>query len=194
MNETRTGMASSIKPWTIYVQSRSNTTIRQKLFDDIWRVYHKRLLFFIRNIVQNEAEDLLQEIMLKIYQNLEKYNPFYSFNTWIYAITRNHCINFLNKRKLATRSLDIIGENMPSGIGNITPEKQLIDKEISVQIEGILSGFESEFREIAYLRFYEGLTCQNIAKIMNLPNGTVKSRLHTMRLKIKKTLEKYNEA
>jgi RNA polymerase sigma factor (sigma-70 family) len=187
-------MSSSIKPWTIYGQSRSDTATRQKLFDNIWRIYHKRLFFFIRNIVQNEAEDLLQEIMMKIYQNLQKYNPFYSFNTWIYAIARNHCINFLNKRKLAIQSMDIVGENIPSETGNITPEKQLIDKEISVQIEGALSGFESEFREIAYLRFYEGLTCQNIAKIMKLPNGTVKSRLHTMRHKIKKALEKYNEA
>ena len=187
-------MASSIKPWTIYVQSRSDTTAREKLFDTIWRIYHKRLFFFIRNIVPNETEDLLQEIMLKVFQNLERYNPFYSFNTWLYAIARNHCFNFLNKRKLATQSMDSAGENIPSGIMSATPENQLMDKEISAQIEGVLSGFESEFREMAYLRFYEGLTCQSIAKIMNLPNGTVKSRLHTMRQKIKKALEKYNEA
>ncbi len=186
-------MSSPIKSMTIYIQSRSDTAARQQLFDNIWQAYHKRLFFFIRNIVSNEAEDLLQEIMLKVFQNLEKYNPFYSFNTWIYTIARNHCINFLNRRKLATQSMDFLGENIQTKTVNSTPENWLLDKEMTGQIERVLSGFEPEFREIAYLRFYEGLTCKNIAKVMNIPNGTVKSRLYTMRHKIKKALEKYNE-
>ncbi len=185
-------MASSIKPWAIYIQSRSDTATRHKLFDDIWQTYHKRLFFFIRNSVSNEAEDLLQEIMAKVFQNLEKYNPFYSFNTWIYAIARNHCINFLNKRKLATQTIESLGEKSQSESGSSTPETRLLDKEMNNQIEQVLSGFNFEFRQIAYLRFYEGLTCRQISNIMSIPSGTVKSRLHTMRQKIKKALEKYN--
>jgi len=187
-------MSSPIESLTIYIQSRSDTAARQELFDNIWQTYHKRLFFFIRNIVPNEAEDLLQEIMLKVFQNLEKYNPFYSFNTWIYTIAKNHCINFLNKKKLVTQSTDSLGENIKSETGDSSPENRFLDKEMTGQIEQALSGFEPEFREIAYLRFYEGFTCRHISKIMSIPNGTVKSRLHTIRQKIKKALEKYNEA
>ena len=187
-------MSSPIESWTIYIQSHLDTAARQRLFDNIWQTYHKRLFFFIRNLVSNEAEDLLQEIMLKVFQNLKNYNPLYSFNTWIYAIARNHCINFLNKRKLVTQSMDFLGENIQSKTGDNTPENRLLNKEMTNQIEQVLSGFEPEFKQIAYLRFYEGLACRNIAKVMNIPNGTVKSRLHTMRQKIKKALEKYNEA
>ena len=185
-------MAFSIKPWTIYIQSRLDTATRHKLFDNIWKMYHKRLFFFIRNIVPNEAEDLLQEIMAKVFQNLEKYNPFYSFNTWIYAIARNHCINFLNKRKLVTQTMEPLGEKSQLERGSSTPETRLLDKEMNDQIEQVLSGFDSEFRQIAYLRFYEGLACRQISNIMSIPSGTVKSRLHTMRQEIKKALEKYN--
>ena len=186
-------MSSTIKPWTITLQSRSDIAGRQQLFKKIWQTYYKRLLFFIRNIVQNEAEDLLQEIMLKVYQNLEKYNPFYSFNTWIYTIARNHCINFLNKRKLTTKSMDPIEDNARLGSGNQTPESQLLNQEMNKQIEQVLSGFEPEFRQMAYLRFYEDMSCRTIAKIMNIPYGTVKSRLYGIRQKIKKALETYNE-
>lgn len=179
--------------WTIAIQSRSNTKGRQQLFDKIWKMYHKRLFFFIRNIVPNEAEDLLQEVMLKVYQNLKRYNPLYAFNTWIYTIARNHCINYLNKRKLNSQSINAMKENRWLKNVGSTPESDLLNDEMTRQIEKILSGFEADFRQIAYLRFYEGMTCPNIAKIMNIPNGTVKSRLHGIRKKIKEALEKYNE-
>jgi RNA polymerase sigma-70 factor (ECF subfamily) len=72
--------------------------MQQAIFTEIWKQYHQRLLFFIRPMVGIEAEDLLQEIMLKVYEHLGTYNPFYSLNTWIYAIARNHCLNFLQKK------------------------------------------------------------------------------------------------
>jgi RNA polymerase sigma factor (sigma-70 family) len=187
-------MLSIKESWTITIQSRSNIKTRQQLFNKIWQTYHKRLFFFIRNIAPNDAEDLLQEVMLKVYQNLEKYNPFYAFNTWIYTIARNHCINFINKRKLTTQSMNAMEENERFKTSNETPESQLLSQEMNKQIEQVLLGFESEFREIAYLRFYEGMACRNIAKIMNIPNGTVKSRLHGIRQKIKKVLETYHAA
>jgi len=57
-------------------------------------------------MVKENAEDLFQEIMLKVFQNLSTYNPMYSFNTWIYTIARNHCVNYITKRKLLTVDIE----------------------------------------------------------------------------------------
>jgi RNA polymerase sigma-70 factor (ECF subfamily) len=88
------------------VQCRGDHGARERLFELLWRQYQKRLAFFVQNMVKDNAEDLVQEIMLKVYQNLHKYKPVSSFNTWIYAITRNHCLNYLNKGKLITVNMD----------------------------------------------------------------------------------------
>jgi len=86
-----------VNSWQIFIQCRGSDRSRKKLFNHIWNQYQRRIIFFIHNMVKDNAEDLFQEVMLKVYQNLDKYNPLYSFNTWIYTIARNHCLNYLNK-------------------------------------------------------------------------------------------------
>ena len=73
--------------------------------------YRKQLTFFIRNFVRDEAEDIFQEVMLKVFQNIEKFNPLYPFSTWIYTIARNQSLNYINKRKLPAETRRLPGGN-----------------------------------------------------------------------------------
>jgi RNA polymerase sigma-70 factor (ECF subfamily) len=66
-------------------------------------------------MVKDNAEDLFQDVMLKVYRNLDRYNPLYSFNSWIYSIARNHCLNFINKKRLPVQSLESGDESLHSG-------------------------------------------------------------------------------
>jgi len=144
-------------------------------------------------MVKDNAEDLFQEVMLKVYQNLDKYNPVYSLNTWIYTIARNHCLNYLNKRKLYTVNLDKEEANNFEPINLNSPETQSLNKELHQTIDNILSTFNEDNRQIAFLRFFEGMKNRDIARVMDIPTGTVKSRLHKIRTSIKNELEKYYE-
>ena len=182
-----------LEGWRIAVQSRKDDSSRQEVFETIWNQYHKRILFFIRSMVSDSAEDLMQDVMLKVYKNLETYNPRYSFNGWIYAIARNHCINQLKRRKLPIQGPPPGREDPVMVSDKHDPEGKMIRKELDDKIQAILGSMESEHRQMAFLRFHEGLKCREIARILDLPAGTVKSRLHRIRKTIQEGLEHYYE-
>ena len=150
-------------------------------------------MFFIRNFVRDEAEDVLQEVMLRVFQNIEKFNPLYPFSTWIYTIARNQSLNYLNKRKLPIETGNAREETDFSKSGDCSPEEKTIHKELHQTIEHVLEGLNEENRQIAFLRFYEGMKHRDIARILGIPTGTVKSRLFATRAVLKKALEAYNE-
>jgi len=143
-------------------------------------------------MVGEDAEDLMQEIMLKVYQNMEKYNPIYSFNTWVYIIARNHCIHSLEKKKRVKKSKFEEGVKTDTNLTMDTPENRLIHQELHNEIDNFLEKLEPAYRQMAYLRFYEGFTLKKIAQIVDVPTGTVKSRLHLIRKTLKKKLEAYD--
>jgi RNA polymerase sigma-70 factor (ECF subfamily) len=139
-------------------------------------------------------EDITQDIMLKVYNNLHKYNPFYSFNTWFYTIAKNHCIDFLKKTSLDKKTLrfndtfEILEENEL-----VNQEEILIADEMKNLIESYIKNLDDSDQQISFLRFYEKVSYKNIGKITNIPTGTVKYRVHIIRSGIKKILEKYYE-
>ena len=181
-----------VNSWQIFIQCRGSDGSRKKLFNLLWNQYQRRIIFFIQNMVKDNAEDLFQEVMLKVYQNLDKYNPLYSFNTWIYTIARNHCLNYLNKKKISTVNLDRgVGKYEVKDIDS--PEAKSLNKELHQKIENLLGTFSEENRQIAFLRFYEGMKDRDIARVMEVPTGTVKSRLHKIRTILKKDLETFYE-
>jgi RNA polymerase sigma-70 factor, ECF subfamily len=182
-----------ISNWQVFIQARGSQESRAKLFNAIWTYYQKRLQCFIGNMTRGNVEDLFQEVMLKVYQNLEKYNPIYSFNTWIYTIARNHCLNHLNKRTLPGRFLIKESEERPVETDCDTPEDRALYKELHQTIGATLDKLNDDNRQIAFLRFFEGMKDGDIAGIMEIPAGTVKSRLHSIRMTLKETLEKYHE-
>lgn len=186
-------MRQLLKNWHIYIQTRKNHQSRQKIFEIIWKQYHKRILYFIRNMVAANAEDMLQDVMLKVYRNLHTYNPRYSFNGWIYTIARNHCFNQLKKRKLPVQDPVNSSENIVIHTDKLNPEKEMIHKELNKKINEIIGAMPYEHCQIAFLRFFEGLKCREIAQILKIPSGTVKSRLHYIRKVLQKKLEQFYE-
>lgn len=144
-------------------------------------------------MVKENAEDLFQEIMLKVFQNLSTYNPMYSFNTWIYTIARNHCVNYITKRKLLTVDIENKSLKGLTPVQTNTPANETLDKELYRVIEKIIAQFNEGKRQVAFLYFFEGMKNREIAQILNIPTGTIKSRIHNIRITLEKELESYHE-
>ncbi len=168
-------------------------------FEAIWKSYYPRLVVFVQVMVNQPntgAEDIVQEILIKIFQNLHRYNPHYTLNTWIYGIARNHCLDFLRKESTYRRTVQALQQNaaveahIPSQGG---PEERILQAEVMDSIEQFIHTLSREDQQIAMLRFYESMKYREIGRVLNMPTGTVKYKVHTIRSQLKYFLEKTNE-
>lgn len=139
---------------------------------------------------REEANDLLQETSLKALDNEDKYTPDTNFKGWMYTIMRNIFIN--NYRKVV-RSATVVDKtedlfllNLPQESGFETPDGSVAAKEITAAI----NAFTDEYR-IPFSMHVAGYKYNEIAEEMNLPIGTVKSRIFLARQRLQKTLQDY---
>jgi RNA polymerase sigma-70 factor (ECF subfamily) len=174
----------------IFIQSSFNKEKKTELYNYIWKNYKKRISFYISNIIPANHpyfEDLLQEIMMKIYNNLHTFNPIHSFKAWIYKITRNHCIDYIKDKK---KELYASGEiEFDKIYENNDPEKIMIQDDLVKKIDEYINSLSATDREISYLRFYENIRYKDISKIMDINVNTVKSRIRTIKIKLKEKLK-----
>ena len=152
--------------------------------------YRNRLMAFIYSVVRDyhQAEDIFQETFLRVYRQAGKFRAGASFKTWLYAIAINLCRDALRKAK---RRPEVSLETETAGGGDKTgrisdllagkdpgPRDQAGGREMEAILEGELSGLSVEHREVITLSRLEGLKYREIARILGIPSGTVRSRLH----------------
>lgn len=154
----------------------------------IWETYAEKLQLYIRHSfkLHEEAEDLVQDVMLKIHRNLDSYNPQYTFGTYVYSICRNRCIDFIWTKK-DTEEYFESSRTDPL----YCPEKSFARYEVDQKIRELLNGMKPEMRETAYFRFFEKMDYKKIASIMDVPLQTVKNRIFSVRRELKAGLEDY---
>ena len=131
-----------------------------------------------------DAEDALQEIFVRVYRSLSTFQPSKgAFTTWLYRITVNHCLNQRRKRRLFTLPLDRVS---PSIEHTSPPESPLAEEET---IQQALAQLSEKLRAVVILRYYHELSYAEIAQILDIPVGTVKSRLNSALRILRKELE-----
>ena len=131
------------------------------------------------------AEDLAQEGFLRVYQRLSTYDPARKFSSWFFQVLRNITIDYLRVNRLATASLDELAEegNQRAAVDrqSASPEDAAGQGELASAMSTALSRIRPEYREVVVLRYQEGLTHPEIAEILGMPSGTVKTYLHRAR-------------
>jgi len=148
-------------------------------------IYNIALNFFAE---RDTASDVTQEIFIKVYHNLDKYREEKNFSSWIFAISRNYCIDYWRKNKKFLQNSQELDENISSG--KPTPEENLIrDSEIEI-LRKKLAQLDPELRLIIILRDIQDLSYQEIAERFAIPEGTVKSRINRARLKLAQAYER----
>jgi RNA polymerase sigma-70 factor (ECF subfamily) len=163
-------------------------------FDRLFYKYRDKIYRTAFKMINNQEDalDLTQEIFLKAYKNISKYNFKSEFSTWLYRLAINLCIDELRKRKKSNEVLmDSIPENL---IYSDTPEDILLSEEQESLIWKALNSLKEKERVVIVLREMEGLSYEEIANVLKCSLGRVKSRIHESREKLKKALEKVSNS
>ena len=141
-----------------------------------------------------DAKDLAQESFVKAWRGLRFYKFEAAFSTWLYRLASNVCIDFLRRQKrrpsvsLTVEQDDAETVELEIADSQPVPEEQVLHREVRSEIAAAMNCLEEEFRMILTLRVIEELSYEEIANIMDLKIGTVKSRLARARIKLKKIL------
>ncbi|MEJ2599711.1 MAG: RNA polymerase sigma factor [Anaerolineales bacterium] len=153
-----------------------------EIFEQFKNLVYKTAYLMLDN--PHEAEDALQEIFVKVYRSLDKYQPSKAaFSTWLYRITVNHCLNQRRKPLLAPVTLE---QSRFASQPPHTLEDRFADEQA---IQQALNRLSAKLRAVIVLRFYHDLAYAEIAQILEIPLGTVQSRLHQGMQQIKHALQ-----
>jgi RNA polymerase sigma-70 factor (ECF subfamily) len=170
---------------------------REMAFRELLSRYERPVFSLVYRMVRDRtlAEDLAQEAFIRAFNAIKSYKPKYKFSSWIFKIANNHTIDYLRKRKLDTVSIDGSPHARTSEEEAQTrlvvesheeaPDRYVEARELGGQIEEAIGALRPEYRTAVLLRHVEGYTYEEIADIMELPLGTVKTYLHRARGELK---------
>ncbi len=161
-------------------------------YEPIVRAYEGRLFGLALGIVHNgdDARDLVQDSFVRAFKSLELYDSDRPFIAWILSVCRNLCIDFLRRRKYSY-SLDADGEGQPIQMPDprARTDRAALDGETRSLIWEALGGLSDEHREVLVLKDMQEMEYGEIAQILNVPQGTVASRVYYARRALRETLE-----
>ena len=156
--------------------------------------YRNRLINFVFRFVgsSEEAEDIVQDTFVKLYQKKDYYRPISAFSTWIFTIASNLAKTELRKRKrrkvsylsqigMEEKDFDIPVED--------TTDEETVGEYTESQIQDAIQSLQLHFRTALILRDIEELSYEEISKILDVPLGTIKSRINRARLQLQKKLK-----
>lgn len=158
--------------------------------------YQARVLGFVKRMVrsQEEAEDVAQETFVKAFTNIHRFDGRASFNTWLFKIAANLCIDRARKRERRPelQPLDAINmEDAKLQDNRWDPQVCAVASEMELTIEQAISELSDKLRAVLLLHDLEGLSYDEIAEVMKLPVGTVKSRLFLARARLQSALSQF---
>ncbi len=164
-------------------------------YDLLVKRYKDPLMNFIFRFVNDktDAEDILQETFLRLYKNKHYYKEIAKFSTWIYTIAGNLAKTELRKKK--RRSFFSIHNFMDTEKDyelpdkGITPDRQANSVITNSEIQKAIDKLSAKFKQVILLRDVQGFSYEEIAQIVNVPLGTVKSRVNRARLKLQQDLK-----
>lgn len=159
--------------------------------------YQDRIYNLCRYMLGNthDAEDAAQDTFIKAYQNLNNFRPEASFYTWLYRIAVNTCLDYkrrpffesLFKKSEGEEFIDEPPSDRPS------PEKLYESKQLGLALRNSLGKLSLKLRTVIILKEIEGLSYDEIADILEVSIGTVKSRISRAREELKKLLKNFTE-
>jgi RNA polymerase sigma factor (sigma-70 family) len=141
-----------------------------------------------------DARDLAQEIFIKVFRLLDRFDEQYAFHSWLFRIASNHCIDHLRRQRLRFLSLERDGgspeEDDPMQIAaeGPQPDQLMQDRQAMEKLEEIIAELPPHYRTITLLRHDQQLSYEEIAESLQLPLGTVKARIHRARGMIQQML------
>ena len=178
---------------------------REAAYRELIRRYERPVFALLFRMVRDRelAEDLSQETFIKALNAIESYRPEFKFSSWIFKIANNAAIDHLRRRELDTLSLDgsphaetpeaMQATALQIGARQESPLDTVEAKELGSEIEAAIGRLRPEYRSCILLRHVEGRAYEEIAEIMDLPLGTVKTYIHRARNELRVALAHLKE-
>lgn len=169
---------------------------RTAAYGELVRRYQDRLFNTVVRLVDNseDAQDVVQEAFLSAYQSLESFKGDSKFFTWLYRIAMNAAISLKRKRRVVlsieSGSKTDLMIDPPDDSAYSQPSDALERLEEETQLQTALQRLSPDHRAVLLLKDIEGQKYEVIAEIMQIPIGTVRSRLHRARLELRQLMEK----
>jgi len=169
-----------------------------RAFAELVELYKDKLYHLARRMLsqRQEAEDIVQETFLRVYNHLDRYDENQKFSTWIYRIATNLCIDRLRRRR-QVYSLDAESSEhegldgyamLPSD--DRTPESELLLSETQRILHDAIETLPAKYKSVIVLRYLQDLSLQEISEVLDMPVTTVKTRVHRGREFLRKKLER----
>lgn len=166
-----------------------------RAFEDLVVRHRGRVYAMIQNMVKNDADawDLSQEVFVKVWKALPKFEARAKFTTWLYRIVHNVVYDWMRKRKLESAGEfdDQLMKESQIAVGarttpsqDLRPDQALRNEELRGRIEEAMAKLSPEHQEVVMLREVQGLDYKEIAEVMEISMGTVMSRLFYARKKL----------
>lgn len=157
-------------------------------FEEIVSKYKKLVYSVVYKMIpdREEVNDISQEVFIRIYKSLDKYNPEYKMSTWIVKITSNLCLDTLRKKKQDTVVLD---EAIGVSSNADTPEEALIKNQRTQLIKNAIDELPQKYKILITLFHSNGLSYEEMTKVLNEPMSIIKNRLYRARLMLKEKLD-----
>ncbi len=162
--------------------------------------YERPVFSLIFRMVRDRetAEDLAQETFIKVLNNLDRYSPEFKFSSWLFKIANNLTIDHLRRRRIDTISIEgapdavTVESARATSIAVVSqdqsPLEELESRELGTAIEAAIAGLRPEYRACILLRHVEDRSYEEIAEIVKLPLGTVKTYIHRARHELRAAL------
>lgn len=172
-------------------------------FNILVEAFQRQVINLAYGMLSNEedASDAAQEVFIKIYRNIDRFEEKSSLSTWIYRITSNVCKDFLRKRTRTIQSVSIYegddddDDDRPMEIkdNSPTPQEHLEMTETQIEVRRALDELPTEYKSVIVMYDLENLSYEEISKVLECPVGTIKSRLNRARKALKKNLSEKRE-
>lgn len=164
-------------------------------FGDLVDRYQSRLVNYLFRLLRNpdDAHDLAQEVLVKVYQVLDRFDPHYRFSTWLFRVAQNAAIDQIRRRRLKVVSMRQDEDGGESRDWDLpSPERgpygDLRNRERGGAIQDAIDALPWEYRELILLRHFGDLPYEDIARMKKMPLGTVKNKLFRGRQMLKEKL------
>lgn len=166
-----------------------------RAFTEVYERYSKPMLnYFYKMLWQDKlkAEDFMQELFTKIIHKPHLFNSKLKFKTWIFSIANNMCKNEYRKQEVRKGSNNDLHDNIAINDGSDNQIKKVDESLFTDRLKEELNELSFSHREVFILRFKQGLSLKEIAEVLDVSEGTVKSRVFYTLKKLSANLKEFN--
>lgn len=165
----------------------------QAIFAILMNRYSEKLTRYaqrISNLRTEEVEDVIQEVFIKVYKNLNDFESDLRFSSWIYRITHNQVISHHRAKNARPQTVEIDDALANRLRAEVDLTKEIIGQDLKVEIATLLAKLKPIHREILVLRFFEEKSYEEISDILKKPSGSVATLIYSAKKELKEKYEK----